>query len=80
MARDVSWRVPERRLFSTPIPEETRTYKPVSHKELATATLRAINDAGFELGVEEYYTAKMEKLQQLVIQLMIYAMEICNLK
>lgn len=58
MARDVSWRTPKRRLFSTPVPEETRTYKPVSHKQLAKATLQAIKDAGFELGVEEYYSAK----------------------
>ena len=62
MARDVSWRTPKRRLFSTPLPAETRTYKPVSHKELANATLRAIRDAGFELGVEEYYTAKDGKV------------------
>jgi len=58
MARDVSWRTPKRRLFSTPVPAETRTYKPVSHKILAKATLRAIRDAGFELGVEEYYSSK----------------------
>lgn len=62
MARDVSWRVPKRRLFSTPTPEETRTYKPVSHKELAEATLKAISDAGFELGIEEYYSAKEGKV------------------
>jgi len=58
MARDVSWRTPKRRLFSTPVPPETRTYKPVSHKQLAKATLKAISDAGFELGVEEYYSSK----------------------
>jgi hypothetical protein len=58
MARDVSWRTPKRRLFSTPVPVETRTYKPVSHKQLAKSTLRAIRDAGFELGVEEYYSSK----------------------
>lgn len=58
MARDISWRVPKRRLFSTPVPAETRTYKPVSHKKLAKATLEAIHEAGFELGVEEYYSAK----------------------
>jgi len=58
MARDVSWRTPKGRLFSTPVPVETRTYKPVSHKQLAKATLRAIRDAGFELGVEEYYSSK----------------------
>lgn len=62
MARDVSWRTPKRRLFSAPLPAQTRTYKPVSHKDLAKATLKAIEDAGFELGVEEYYTAKDGKI------------------
>lgn len=58
MARDVSWRVPKRRLFSTPLPEETRTYKPVSHKELANVTLKAIKEAGFKIGTQEYYSAR----------------------
>lgn len=58
MARDVSWRTPKRRLFSTPLPEETRTYKPISHKELAETTVKAINDAGFTIGVEEYFCAR----------------------
>ena len=62
MARDVSWRTPKRRLFSTPLPAETRTYKPVSHKQLAKSTLKAIRDAGFELGVEEYYSSKEGKV------------------
>jgi hypothetical protein len=58
MAREISYRTPKRRLFSTPIPEETRTYKPVSHKELAVATLKGIRDAGFELEAEEYYSSQ----------------------
>ena len=58
MARDVSWRVPKRRLLSAPVPEETRTYKPVSHKDLAKITVKAIKSAGFSLDVEEYYTAR----------------------
>lgn len=58
MERKKSWRIPKRRLFSYPIPDETRTYKPVSHKELADATITAIKDAGFTLGVEEYYSIK----------------------
>lgn len=58
MERDISWRVPKRRLFSTPLPEETRTYKPISHKELANITVKAIKDAGFNIGIQEYFSAK----------------------
>lgn len=58
MARDISWRVPKRRLFSTPLPEETRTYKPISHKELADVTVKAIKDAGFTIGLQEYFSAR----------------------
>lgn len=58
MAKDVSWRVPKRRLFSTPLPEETRTYKPISHKELADTTIKAIKDAGFTIGMQEYFSAR----------------------
>ena len=58
MARDVSWRTPKRRLFSTPLPPETRTYKPISHKELAKTTVKAIKDAGFNIGNEEYFSAR----------------------
>ena len=53
-----SWRTPKARLFSTPIPLETRTYKPVSHKELATITLDGISDAGFKLKKQVYTSAK----------------------
>jgi hypothetical protein len=58
MAKRLTWRVPKSRLFSTPVPKETRTYKPVSHRELAEATIIAIKDAGFELGAQEYSWAK----------------------
>ena len=58
MARETSWRVPKRRLFSTPIPKETRTYKPVSHKNLASITVKAIKKAGFKLDSEEYYSTQ----------------------
>ena len=58
MARDVSWRTPKRRLFSTPLPTETRTYKPISHKKLAETTMNAIVEAGFNVGTEEYFSAR----------------------
>lgn len=58
MSEAFSWRTPKARLFSTPLPEKTRTYKPVSHKELATITLDGISDAGFKLRRQEYNSAK----------------------
>lgn len=58
MSKTVTWRVPKRRLFSTPLPPETRTYKPVSHKLLAKTVLDAIKLAGFKVGVEEYFSAR----------------------
>ena len=58
MARDVSWRTPKRRLFSTPLPVETRTYKPISHKLLAKTTIKAIKESGFTVGNEEYFSAR----------------------
>ena len=42
--------VPQSKLFAVPLPLETRTYKPVSHKELSDVTLEAIHAAGFSLG------------------------------
>lgn len=53
-----TWRVPKLELFSTPLPVETRTYKPVSHEELADVTLEAINKAGFKIDKQEYSSAK----------------------
>ena len=45
-------------LLKTPLPEETRTYKPVSHAELIELTLKSIDGAGFKLDSERYSTAK----------------------
>ena len=36
-------------LFAVPIPAESRTYKPVSHRELAHLTDQAIKNIGFEV-------------------------------
>lgn len=58
MSELVTWRVPKARLFSAPLPKETRTYKPVSHKELAETTLEAIHKAGFKLDKHEYSSAR----------------------
>lgn len=56
MAETTTYRTPKRRLFAVPVPEETRTYKPVSYKELAKTTIESIRDAGFELDKEYYYS------------------------
>ena len=58
MSKDVTWRTPKTRLFSIPLPAETRTYKPVGHKELADTTLEAIHKAGFKLDKQEYSSAR----------------------
>lgn len=41
-------------LINTPIPPQTRTYKPVSHRQLIDLTLNSIHDAGFSLDRELY--------------------------
>ena len=53
-----TWLTPKSRLFMAPLPVETRTYKPVSHRELSDVTLEAIHDAGFKLGTHKYTSAK----------------------
>jgi hypothetical protein len=52
-----TYRVPEARLFATPLPRETKTYKPVSHRMLADTTMEAIHKAGFKIGKQEYMAA-----------------------
>ncbi len=52
---------PKEYLISVPIPEQTSTYKPVSHEELITVTLQSIHACGFEL-VKEVYTYRKEGL------------------
>lgn len=46
-------------LINTPVPKETRTYKPVSHEQLIDLTLNSIQAAGFELD-KEIYTASTD--------------------
>lgn len=54
-----TYRIKKEELFSTPLPVKTRTYKPVSHKQLADTTLEAIHKAGFTLD-KEIYTAAID--------------------
>ena len=45
-------------LLATALPEQTRTYKPVSHNQLIDLTLEGIHHAGFQLGKEFYSSGK----------------------
>jgi hypothetical protein len=45
-------------LINTELPEQTRTYKPVSHEQLIDLTLESIYQAGFELQTELYSSAR----------------------
>jgi len=45
-------------LLTTPLPTETRTYKPISHAELIDLTLESIHTSGFILDKEIYSSAK----------------------
>ena len=44
-------------IMNTPVPEQTRTYKPVSHSSLIDLTLNSIEKAGFVLDKETYSSA-----------------------
>jgi hypothetical protein len=45
-------------MLAAPVPQETRTYKPVSHKELMDLTLESIYQSGFALKKEYYSVAR----------------------
>lgn len=44
-------------LLNAEVPQQTRTYKPVSHQQLMDLTLESIYQAGFELDAETYSSA-----------------------
>ena len=44
-------------IMNTPVPVQTRTYKPVSHSQLIDLTLNSIENAGFTLDKETYSSA-----------------------
>jgi hypothetical protein len=44
-------------IMNTPVPVQTRTYKPVSHSQLIDLTLNSIEKAGFTLDKETYSSA-----------------------
>lgn len=41
-------------LLAAELPQETRTYRPVSHQQLMDLTLESIYKAGFELETENF--------------------------
>ncbi len=45
-------------MLSAPLPQQTKTYKPVSHKELMDLTLESIYQSGFGLESQHYSTAR----------------------
>lgn len=53
-----TYKVDKRFLRETPVPNETRTYKPVEHEQLIDLVLNGINNAGFKLRDENYTAAR----------------------
>ena len=53
-----SYETAKDRLLTAEIPQETRTYKPISHQQLIDLTLESIHQAGFDLQEEIYSSAK----------------------
>jgi hypothetical protein len=45
-------------LLNAELPQQTKTYKPISHEQLIDLTLNSIQGAGFELGTELYSSAR----------------------
>lgn len=49
-------------LLTSQVPQQTRTYKPVSHAQLIDLTLESIYQSGFELNQEVYTSARDGKV------------------
>lgn len=49
-------------LMNVEVPVETRTYKPVSHRQLIDLTLESLDKAGFKVAQESYSSAKDGKV------------------
>lgn len=49
-------------LLAAPLPQQTKTYKPVSHEQLMDLTLESIHQAGFTLDQELYTSAREGKV------------------
>jgi hypothetical protein len=53
--------VDSRFLINVPVPAQTRTYKPVPHKQLMDLTLEGMAKAGYQLKAEEYLSNEAGK-------------------
>lgn len=45
-------------MLNASVPEQTKTYKPVSHQELMDLTLESIHQSGYQLAKQEYSVAE----------------------
>lgn len=45
-------------MLNASVPEQTKTYKPVSHQELMDLTLESIHQSGYQLASQEYSVAE----------------------
>jgi hypothetical protein len=53
-----TYRMDKQQIINAEIPQETRTYKPITNQQLIDLTLESIHQAGFELANEEYSGAQ----------------------
>jgi hypothetical protein len=58
MTKPQTYSVTKDILLNAELPQETKTYKPISHEQLMDLTLNSIQSAGFELGSELYSSAR----------------------
>jgi len=49
-----TYRMDKQQIINAEVPQETRTYKPITNLQLIEITLESIHQAGFELANEEY--------------------------
>jgi len=53
-----SYKSAKAELLEALLPEQTKTYKPISHQQLMDLTLESIQSAGFEIAEERYASAR----------------------
>lgn len=58
MKKPETYSVARQILLNAELPQQTKTYKPISHEQLMDLTLNSIHSAGFELGTELYSSAR----------------------
>jgi len=61
--------VPKSHLISAVVPQETRTYKPVTHTELIDLTLNAASNAGFKIQSEKYMAARDGQIAAAILRI-----------